>query len=52
MKKYIVYGPVSDNSQFESWYQVIGPKGGLKSEWYTKAQAERECRRLNTGEKE
>jgi hypothetical protein len=46
-KKYTVYGPVSDESQFEEWYQVLGPKGGIKSEWYTKAAADREAKRLN-----
>lgn len=45
--KYTVYGPVSDESQFEDWYQVLGPKGGLKSEWYTKAAAIREAKKLN-----
>ena len=29
---YVVYGPVSDESQFEDWYQVLGPKGAIKSE--------------------
>lgn len=46
-KKYTVYGPVSDESQFEEWYQVLGPKNGVKSEWYTKAAADREAQRLN-----
>lgn len=47
MKKYKVRGPVSDETQFETWYQVIGPKGGVKSEWYTKSAAQKEARRLN-----
>jgi hypothetical protein len=46
-KKYTVYGPVSDESQFEEWYQVLGPRGGIKSEWYTKTAAKCEAERLN-----
>lgn len=41
-----VRGPVSDFG-LDVWYQVIGPRGGIKSEWYTKAAAQKEARRLN-----
>lgn len=47
-KKYRVYGPVSDESQFEDWYQVLGPRNGVKSEWYTKVAAFKEAKRLNS----
>jgi hypothetical protein len=46
-KKYSVYGPVSDDHLDKGWYQVLGPKGGLKSEWYTKTAAILEAARLN-----
>lgn len=48
--KYMVYGPVSDETQFEDWYQIIGPRGGVKSEWYTRTAAIREAKRLNAKE--
>ena len=47
-KKYTVYGPVSEDHLDIPWYQVLGPKGGLKSEWYTKSAAIKEAKRLNT----
>lgn len=51
MGKYKIYGPVRDSSQFEDWYQVIGPKGGIKSEWYFKVDAIKEVKRLNYKDK-
>jgi len=47
-KKYTVHGPCQDGTGFiEAFYQVIGPKGGVKSEWYTRRAATLEARKLN-----
>jgi hypothetical protein len=47
--KYKVRGPVSNNG-WDFWWVVIGPRGGVKSEWYTRSAAKKEAKRLEKSE--
>jgi hypothetical protein len=45
-KTYTIYGPVQLDC-VNDYYQVIGPRDGVKSTWYTKTAAIQETKRLN-----